>query len=366
MPKTALPTISAAPLQAGTATPVAGTGAGDAPDTEPADPPAAEPRAPGPNVVKGLLVPAGEAGPAAADGSDPAWSEMVSIEPLLAECRTYLPEADLQRIRNAFRLAEQAHSGQTRSSGEPYITHPISVALICASWQLDGDAICAALMHDVLEDTPVSQTELTQSFGRAVAEMIDGLSKLDKMEFGNREQAQAESFRKMLLAMARNQMAGMKKSFMKSAAVSGRRNSPKQIIYRSVRCRPNLRPTKKLLLRRASRLNSPPNLKDCRNLSRRNRPGSPCLARYCSRLKAKPNANAAPQPEKPLRPHLMWLSAKKNTALKNPMPLCRLSLWKKLPAPCKKPIWPIGTTKKPICAPPSRFPILRPIWRWWN
>ena len=204
MPKTVLPTSSADPLQAGSTPSVADTGAGDAPDTEPADPPAAEPRAPGPNVVKGLLVPAGEAGPAAADVSDPAWSEMVSIEPLLAECRTYLPEADLQRIRNAFRLAEQAHSGQTRSSGEPYITHPISVALICASWQLDGDAICAALMHDVLEDTPVSQTELTQSFGRAVAEMIDGLSKLDKMEFGNREQAQAESFRKMLLAMARD------------------------------------------------------------------------------------------------------------------------------------------------------------------
>lgn len=136
--------------------------------------------------------------------NDPGWSEHVSIEPLLAEARTYLSETDLQRIRHAFRLAEQAHSGQKRSSGEPYVTHPISVALICASWQLDGDALCAALLHDTLEDTAVSQAELTQQFGRAVADMVDGLSKLDKMEFGSRETAQAESFRKMLLAMARD------------------------------------------------------------------------------------------------------------------------------------------------------------------
>lgn len=143
------------------------------------------------------------AGPVPALPGEPA-ADLVSIEPLLAEARTYLPEADVRRILDAFRVAEHAHTGQTRGSGEPYITHPISVALICASWQLDGDAICAALLHDVIEDTGVSQADLANHFGRAVAEMVDGLSKLDKMEFGNREQAQAESFRKMLLAMARD------------------------------------------------------------------------------------------------------------------------------------------------------------------
>ena len=135
---------------------------------------------------------------------EPNWSERVTIDPLLAEARVYLPDTDLQRIRHAFQVAEQAHRGQKRSTGEPYITHPIAVALICASWQLDGDALCAALLHDTLEDTAVTQTELTQQFGRVVADMVDGLSKLDKMEFGNRETAQAETFRKMLLAMARD------------------------------------------------------------------------------------------------------------------------------------------------------------------
>ncbi|MDO5057325.1 MAG: bifunctional (p)ppGpp synthetase/guanosine-3',5'-bis(diphosphate) 3'-pyrophosphohydrolase [Lautropia sp.] len=198
MPSTA-PSTSSADAQAAGPVPTGGSA-----DVRVAPTALAEPRAAGPNVAKGLLVPAADVPLAGVEGTDAPLSDRVSIEPLLAECRTYLPETDLERIRNAFRLAEQAHSGQARSSGEPYITHPISVALICASWQLDGDAICAALMHDVLEDTPVSQAELTQFFGRAVAEMIDGLSKLDKMEFGNRETAQAESFRKMLLAMARD------------------------------------------------------------------------------------------------------------------------------------------------------------------
>lgn len=130
--------------------------------------------------------------------------DLASLEPLLAEARTYLPEADLQRLRDAFRIAERAHDGQFRSSGEPYITHPVSVALICASWQLDADALVAALLHDTLEDTSVSRAELVRNCGQTVAEMVDGLSKLDKMEFGSRETAQAESFRKMLLAMARD------------------------------------------------------------------------------------------------------------------------------------------------------------------
>ncbi len=131
-------------------------------------------------------------------------SDLASLEPLLAEARSYLAEVDIQRLRHAYRIAEQAHSGQFRSSGEPYITHPVAVALICASWQLDADALIAALLHDTLEDTDVSRAELSRFFGQTVADMVDGLSKLDKMEFGNRETAQAESFRKMLLAMARD------------------------------------------------------------------------------------------------------------------------------------------------------------------
>ncbi|MET0507257.1 MAG: bifunctional (p)ppGpp synthetase/guanosine-3',5'-bis(diphosphate) 3'-pyrophosphohydrolase, partial [Burkholderiaceae bacterium] len=126
-----------------------------------------------------------------------------TLEPLL-QAATYLSAADLKRVRTAFRLADQAHLGQYRASGDAYITHPISVALICTQWRLDADALMAALLHDVLEDTGISKLELAEQVGPAVAEMVDGLSKLDKIKFGNREQAQAESFRKMLLAMARD------------------------------------------------------------------------------------------------------------------------------------------------------------------
>ncbi|MDO4682659.1 MAG: bifunctional (p)ppGpp synthetase/guanosine-3',5'-bis(diphosphate) 3'-pyrophosphohydrolase [Lautropia sp.] len=136
--------------------------------------------------------------------TDEPRSDLASLEPLLAEARSYLTEPDLERLRTAYRLAERAHAGQFRSSGEPYVTHPVAVALICASWQMDADALIAALLHDTLEDTSVTRAELSRSFGQTVADMVDGLSKLDKMEFGSRETAQAESFRKMLLAMARD------------------------------------------------------------------------------------------------------------------------------------------------------------------
>ena len=130
--------------------------------------------------------------------------DVASLEPLLTQVREYLPAKDIKRIRDAYRLSDQAHLGQFRSSGDPYITHPIAVAQICAGWHLDSDVLMAALLHDVLEDTGVTKLELNERFGPSVAEMVDGLSKLDKIEFGNREQAQAESFRKMLLAMARD------------------------------------------------------------------------------------------------------------------------------------------------------------------
>jgi GTP pyrophosphokinase len=94
--------------------------------------------------------------------------------------------------------------GQLRSSGQPYITHPIAVAVQCAEWKLDAQALMAALLHDAMEDCGVTKVELIEKFGSPVAELVDGLTKLDKLSFNTREENQAESFRKMLLAMARD------------------------------------------------------------------------------------------------------------------------------------------------------------------
>ena len=107
-------------------------------------------------------------------------------------------------MREAYRFADNAHLGQFRASGEPYITHPIAVAGLCAEWKLDAQAIMAALMHDAIEDCGVTKTELIERFGAPTAEIVDGLTKLDKLRFSTREESQAESFRKMLLAMARD------------------------------------------------------------------------------------------------------------------------------------------------------------------
>jgi GTP pyrophosphokinase/guanosine-3',5'-bis(diphosphate) 3'-pyrophosphohydrolase len=116
----------------------------------------------------------------------------------------YLSPAERQRVRDAYRFADAAHLGQFRASGEPYITHPIAVAGLCADMRLDAQAIMAALMHDAMEDCGVTKAELIEQFGAPVAELVDGLTKLDKLQFSTREESQAESFRKMLLAMARD------------------------------------------------------------------------------------------------------------------------------------------------------------------
>ena len=116
----------------------------------------------------------------------------------------YLDTADIKRVREAYRFADEAHLGQFRASGEPYITHPIAVAGLCAEWRLDAQAIMAALMHDAMEDCGVTKIELIEKFGAPVADLVDGLTKLDKLQFSTREESQAESFRKMLLAMARD------------------------------------------------------------------------------------------------------------------------------------------------------------------
>jgi len=116
----------------------------------------------------------------------------------------YLDAADIRRVRDAYRFADEAHLGQFRASGEPYITHPIAVAGLCAEWKLDAQAIMAALMHDAMEDCGISKAELIERFGAPTADLVDGLTKLDKLRFSTREESQAESFRKMLLAMTRD------------------------------------------------------------------------------------------------------------------------------------------------------------------
>ena len=131
-------------------------------------------------------------------------TKVVTSSELLARCSQFLSKADVERIRQAFMYADDAHLGQFRKSGEPYITHPLAVANILAEWRLDAVTICAGLMHDVLEDTKVAKIEMAERFGVEVTELVDGVSKLDKLRFSSNEVAQAESFRKMLLAMSRD------------------------------------------------------------------------------------------------------------------------------------------------------------------
>jgi GTP diphosphokinase / guanosine-3',5'-bis(diphosphate) 3'-diphosphatase len=116
----------------------------------------------------------------------------------------YLDPTEVDLVRKAYRFADEAHLGQMRANGEPYITHPIAVAAQCAEWKLDAQALMAALLHDAIEDCGVTKPELIERFGAPVAELVDGLTKLDKLQFNTREENQAESFRKMLLAMARD------------------------------------------------------------------------------------------------------------------------------------------------------------------
>lgn len=117
---------------------------------------------------------------------------------------SYLKPEDTAQIEAAYHLSDSAHAGQFRKSGEPYISHPLAVAEILADWHLDAQALMAALLHDVMEDTAITKQEIADKFGKAVAELVDGVSKLDKIEFQTEVHAQAENFRKMLLAMARD------------------------------------------------------------------------------------------------------------------------------------------------------------------
>ncbi len=139
------------------------------------------------------------------DSAEPPASDGVATVATLSErVKKYLPSSDVQKVKDAFRFSDEAHLGQFRRSGAPYITHPLAVAEILTDWRLDGAAIQAALLHDVLEDSGIPKQQLIERFGSTVADLVDGVSKLDKLQFSSTEQAQAENFRKMLLAMARD------------------------------------------------------------------------------------------------------------------------------------------------------------------
>ena len=126
---------------------------------------------------------------------------MLELRQLL---QTYLSAEQVRQVEKAFAIGEHAHRGQNRKSGEPYITHPVAVARILAEMHLDAETLMAGILHDTIEDTQVTKDALVAEFGETVADLVDGVTKLDKVQFASREAATAESFRKMLLAMARD------------------------------------------------------------------------------------------------------------------------------------------------------------------
>jgi len=157
------------------------------------------------NAVDKSAMVAGPQGEPAEPGPDVAAANAAAASfAALLEKLVYLDEASIEQVRQAYRYADAAHLGQLRNSGEPYITHPIAVAALCASWKLDAQALMAALLHDAMEDCGITKADLIDRFGAPVAELVDGLTKLDKLKFNTREENQSESFRKMLLAMARD------------------------------------------------------------------------------------------------------------------------------------------------------------------
>jgi guanosine-3',5'-bis(diphosphate) 3'-pyrophosphohydrolase len=127
-----------------------------------------------------------------------------AIGALIDKLTPYLPDTQIEWVRDAYYMGARAHHGQTRKSGEPYITHPLAVSAILAELGMDVETICAAILHDALEDTDLGRERIADRFGEAVAELVDGVTKLDKISFRDRHEAAAESFRKMMLAMARD------------------------------------------------------------------------------------------------------------------------------------------------------------------
>ncbi len=129
---------------------------------------------------------------------------MYLFESLKKAAQEYLTEPQVEALSRSYVVARDAHEGQTRSTGEPYIIHPVAVARILAEMRLDNETLMAALLHDVIEDTETTKEELEEEFGITVAELVDGVSKLDKLKFRDKKEAQAENFRKMVLAMVQD------------------------------------------------------------------------------------------------------------------------------------------------------------------
>ena len=132
---------------------------------------------------------------------DPCPEAVRALEHKLAD---YMDPAQVARVRRAYEVGARAHAGQTRRSGEAYITHPVAVAGILAELRMDAETLCAAILHDALEDTDLPRGAIESEFGEAVAGLVDGVTKLDKIQFRDRQEADAESFRKMMLAMSRD------------------------------------------------------------------------------------------------------------------------------------------------------------------
>src|SRR5277367_5871320 len=123
------------------------------------------------------------------------------VEKLIATVHANRPSDDTEIIRKAWEFCLEHHKGQLRASGEPYVLHPLEVALVLAEMKLDSTAIAAGLLHDAVEDTPVTSADISARFGEQVAHIVEGVTKIDKIQFANREDRQAENVRKMLLAM---------------------------------------------------------------------------------------------------------------------------------------------------------------------
>ncbi len=129
---------------------------------------------------------------------------MFAFTDLRDQLAHYLSQQEVEEISQAYMLAAKAHEGQKRYTGEPYISHPIEVARILAGLHMDHECIIAAMLHDVIEDTMIQRQTIVEKFGEKVADLVDGVSKLKQITFESRELAQAENFRKMMLAMAKD------------------------------------------------------------------------------------------------------------------------------------------------------------------
>ena len=129
---------------------------------------------------------------------------MYLFEGLKESASGYLEPEQVELLKQAYQVARDAHEGQMRTSGEPYITHPVAVARILAEMRLDHETLMAALLHDTIEDTYVTKEDLAERFGESVAELVEGVSKLDKLKFRDKKEAQAENFRKMMMAMTQD------------------------------------------------------------------------------------------------------------------------------------------------------------------